>query len=85
MKSADEHCKTPAGARRAATPPPAFAVEGAVEVVGPPDPVVVVVDILRVELDDPVLELAELVFALQPGGALPKLMLTTAATLFQLF
>lgn len=84
-RSADEYCKTPGGARRAATAPPAFVVEGAVEVVELPDPVAVVVVVPRVEPDNPVLELAELVFAVQPAGALPKLMLTTGATSFQLF
>jgi len=84
MRSDDVYFKTLGGVRRAVTAPPAFVVEGAVEVVKLPDPVVVV-NVPRIELDDPVLELAELVFVVQPGGALPKLMLTTAATSSQLF
>jgi len=85
MRSADEYCKTLGGVRRAAVAPPAFVVEGAVEVVELPEPVVVVVDVPRVELDDPVLELVELVFIVAPAGALPKLILTTAAVSSQLF
>jgi len=71
--------------RSAARAPPAFVAEGAGEVVEPPDPEVFVVDVPRVELDDPVFELVELVLVVAPGGAVPKFMLTTAATLSRLF